>query len=568
MPAPRRTAVSYSRFSDPKQAGGDSAERQERLYREFCERHDLSPGKEVFADRGRSGYHGEHRTRGRLGQLIDAAKDGRFDPGTVIVIEAWDRLGRLRPDRQTELVAELLRTGVSIGVCRLNDIFTEDDFGSHKWTTLAVFIQLAHQESKQKAERVAASWQRRRELARGDGRLIGASLPAWVEVVNGEPRLIPDRAATVRKIFALAADGIGHTRIVRTLVKEKVLPFGRRVVREGRTRSQFSGTWTKPYVALLLRDRRTLGELQLYKGGNPDGPPMSNYYPPCISEEEFALARAAQERRSNRDKLGRASGPRQGKYVNVFKSLLTHARDGDGMHVHNKGTRKRPELLLLNGGGVAGQSARTYTFPYLLFEEKVLGLIREIDPADILKGREAGASVAESLRAKIANCRQDIANLKRDLKGGYSKALAEVLREAESTEEELVNQLQDELAKSARPAERVWGSLPSLIDVIRDADDPDAARLRVRAALRSVVESGWVLIVPHGAWRLLVLQLDFTGGATRHFLISYRSAANRRVAAADAKTFATPGRAPLDLRRPADAAKLEKALLKAARRLT
>src|SRR5690348_7745662 len=106
MPATRRTAVSYTRFSDHKQAAGDSDDRQERDYRRFCERHNLTPGKEVYADRGRSGFKDEHRTKGRLGVLIQAAKDGAFDPGTVVVIEAWDRLGRLRPDRQTKLVAE------------------------------------------------------------------------------------------------------------------------------------------------------------------------------------------------------------------------------------------------------------------------------------------------------------------------------------------------------------------------------------------------------------------------------------------------------------------------------
>ena len=83
----RRLGVSYSRFSDPKQAGGDSTDRQEREYRAFCERHNLTPGKEVFADRGRSGYSGEHRTRGKLGQLLEAAKAGRFESGTVVVIE-------------------------------------------------------------------------------------------------------------------------------------------------------------------------------------------------------------------------------------------------------------------------------------------------------------------------------------------------------------------------------------------------------------------------------------------------------------------------------------------------
>src|SRR5262245_22968290 len=178
MSKPRRDGVSYSRFSDFKQGKGDSQDRQDELFRGFCQRHNLTPLLEVFADRGRSGFKDEHRKKGRLGQLIAMAKDDAFEPGTVIVVEAWDRLGRLRPDRQTELVAELLRTGVSIGVCRLDDIFSEDDFGTHKWTTLAVFIQLAYQESKQKSERVAASWKRRRELAREQGALTGANLPA------------------------------------------------------------------------------------------------------------------------------------------------------------------------------------------------------------------------------------------------------------------------------------------------------------------------------------------------------------------------------------------------------
>src|SRR5262249_21336806 len=257
---PRRLAISYSRFSDPKQAKGDSDGRQDRMFREFCRRHDLTPAAEVFADRGRSGYKDEHRKKGRLGELIALAKDERLDPGTVVVVEAWDRLGRLRPDRQTELVSELLRTGVSIGICRLNDIFSEEDFGSHKWTALAVFIQLAHQESKQKSERVAASWEQRRKRAREQGALMRSSIPAWIEVVDGKPRLIPERAAVLRRIFKFAADGMGHTRIVRTLDEEKVPAFGEKVVRADRVRSQFAGKWTKPYVALLLRDRRVLGE--------------------------------------------------------------------------------------------------------------------------------------------------------------------------------------------------------------------------------------------------------------------------------------------------------------------
>jgi DNA invertase Pin-like site-specific DNA recombinase len=172
MSTKRRLAISYSRFSDAKQADGDSEGRQQRMFISFCERHDLTPLVEVFADRGRSGYRDEHRKKGRLGQLLAMAKDGRFEPGTVIVVEAWDRLGRLRPDAMTSLISDLLKCNVGIGVCRLDDVFTDQDFGSHKWLTLAVFVQLAFQESKQKSERARHSWEHRRSLARKDGRLL------------------------------------------------------------------------------------------------------------------------------------------------------------------------------------------------------------------------------------------------------------------------------------------------------------------------------------------------------------------------------------------------------------
>jgi DNA invertase Pin-like site-specific DNA recombinase len=558
MSTRRRLAVSYSRFSDPKQAKGDSETRQQQLFRDFCARHNLTPLTEVFADRGRSGYKDEHRKKGRLGQLIAAAKDDRFEPGTVVVVEAWDRLGRLRPDRQTELVAELLRTGVSIGVCRLEDIFSEEDFGTHKWTTLAVFIQLAYQESKQKAERVAASWERRRQKARADRTLTGARLPAWLELVNGAARQIPERVAAVKRIFALAAAGSGHARIVKTLTEEGVRPFGEVKVNEGRTRSQFSGRWTKPYVALVLNDRRAVGEFQPAKGGQADGAPISGYFPAAVTEEEYQLARAGQDRRMGYDKKGRAIVPRQSKYVNVFKGLLKHARDGEGFVLHNKGTGAAPQLLLVNATGEGGR-ANCWTFPYPTFEEAVLGMLKEVNPRDVLPKKAEAPSVADALRARLKNVRQDIDQLKADLREGYDKHLATVLRERGVEEERIAQELQDELAKSVRPAERAWKDLPSLVDMIRK--DGDEARLRLRPVLRRVIEEGWVLLVRRASYQLAAVQLYFAGGAHRDYLIVIQPAAFRRPGGRWRDSLATAADAKeLDLRRSEDAAALEKVL--------
>jgi DNA invertase Pin-like site-specific DNA recombinase len=557
MSSRRHPGISYSRFSDPKQSKGDSENRQERMFRDFCQRHNLTPVAEIFADRGRSGYKDEHRKKGRLGQLIAMAKDGRFEVGTVVVVEAWDRLGRLRPDKQTELVAELVRTGVNIGVCRLDDIFSEEDFGTHKWTTLAVFIQLAFQESKQKAERVAASWDRRREQARQNGRLLTGWLPAWLEHGKDGVRPIPERAAAVRRIFQLSASGYGHMRIIRTLEKEKFRPFGEVVVRPGRSRSQFCGRWTRPYVKLILSDRRAVGEFQPRKNNRQaDGPPIPGYFPAMVTEEEFLLARAGHEQRDHAK-----SRIRQGRHVNVFKSMLRHARDDEGFVLQNMTTKDKPHLVLLSGSGHAGR-ARCYTFPYPVFEEAILSLLREVDPRDVLPAEKQTPAKIDLLRAKLANIRQDIASIQEDLKGGYSKALAAVLRDKEKAEEQVANDLQDELARSLKPAVKAWKELPTLAELIKDAADPDDVRLKLRAILRGLIEEMQVLIVPRGSYRFCAVQVFFTGGARRDYLIIHQTAGFRRKGGWWARSLADViKRGDLDLRKPGDVKYMEAGLL-------
>src|SRR5262245_18171797 len=249
----KNVAISYARFSDPSQASGDSEDRQAQLFAAFCSRHHLLPAKDHFIDKGVSGFRGKHRDKGNLGRLIGLLRDNPgFAQGKVLVVEAWDRLGRMRPDKQTKLVGELLETGVRIGICRLDDIFSEDDFGTHKWTTLAVFIQLAYQESKQKAERVAASWASRRKKVREEGGRIRGRLPGWLEADGDGFRVHEANAAAVCRIFALAAAGCGENRIVQQLIREKVPPIGKVIVRPGRTRGVFSGKWQCPYVNKLL----------------------------------------------------------------------------------------------------------------------------------------------------------------------------------------------------------------------------------------------------------------------------------------------------------------------------
>jgi DNA invertase Pin-like site-specific DNA recombinase len=547
MPATaRRPGLSYTRFSDPKQADGDSDTRQAEDFRDFCSQHNLIPLREVYADRGRSGYHDEHRKKGRLGELIRSVQAGRIEKGTVIVIEAWDRLGRLRPDKQVKLVAELLELGVDIGVCRLNDIFTLEDFGSHKWTTLAIFVQLAHEESLQKAKRVARSWGSRRKRAREQGTPIAGRIPRWLELVHGRFRPVPEAVASIKAAFALAGEGRGLTRTISALRKAKVPPVGGK-------------RWTRPYLRMILTDKRVLGEFQPRdRHGKPQGEAIENYYPAVVSPEEYNQARATLL-------VNAAAQPgkkgRQSRHVNVFRSLLVHGPDGEALHVRNKGTKESPKLVLINAAGYEGRG-QSRSYPYLAFEEDILSLLEEVRPEDVLPAKDEGPGTANVLRARRDNLKADLEGLKADLRKAYSRTLSELVLEKEAELEGVLNDLQEELARSARPAEKAWPEVPGLMGLIRNSPDPDAARLKARAVLRAVVETIAVVIVTRGAWRLCAAQVWFPGGAHRDYLLMYRTAAGGRDELRQPpRDFRfEPGDAPLDLRRREHALEMEAAL--------
>jgi DNA invertase Pin-like site-specific DNA recombinase len=517
-----RPGVSYTRWSDPKQGQGDSEARQAEAFRGFCQRHNLTPWAEAYLDKGLSGYKDHHRTKGKLGVLIGHAQENRFPLRAVIVVEAWDRLGRLRPDRQIDLIRELLETGVSIGVCRLDDIFTEEDFGTHKWTTLAVFVQLAYQESKQKAERVAASRVRGRERARAGG-LLTRKLPLWLRVNDqGQAEFVPGRREVIQKIFRLAADGMGYTRIVRALEREKVPPFTRK--------------WTRVYVYEILTDGRARGVLQpKFLNGKPAGEPVK--IPAAVTEEEWALAHAAQDARLQVDSKGRkVSGRRERKFVYTFQGLLVHARDGEGFLLHNRGSSRKSPLVLLNAAGKAGR-APCVTLPFLAFEHALLGQLAEVDPKDVLpKKVDTGPTKLQSLRAELALARKDVEEIKASLKRKYSSHLDEVLRDHESRVQRLEA---EESAETARQAgggpQAAWEKVPSLVDQVEK--EGDAARLRLRVVLRQILEEIRVLPVRVGLTAVILTQAYFSGGGRRTWWVCHRAASRHRQTETEVHSF-------------------------------
>jgi DNA invertase Pin-like site-specific DNA recombinase len=620
---PEVEAYSYVRFSSPGQALGDSLRRQTEKAIAYCEKRGWRLNAATYRDLGVSARRGKNALVGNLGEFLKAVQSGAVRPDSVLIVESFDRITRQGIDEGYDLVKSILKAGV-----RIVTLCPEREFGVEATKSLtrgALEIQLilerAAEENERKAERVAEAQKSKRARIRDQRTVETTQVPAWVKVVGdrrkvgnhmvgGTFALVPERVAVVRAIFKAAAEGLGHQRIVERLTEAAVPPFGEHVIRPGRTRSRFSGRWTRSYVASLLRDRAVLGQFQPRgPGGAPDGPPVLDYWDAAITEKEWLAARGGAARRFNRNtegkewgegedrllgplpreeydrvvrewragpgkdcdpgnrtdiararlltvgqaawKLGRtrsavrcrraalrakaagrkpAGGPGQGRKhdlhpaVNVFTHLLRDARDGGGYFFTARTDGGRWQRVMVNSNSAEG--APCVSFPFDPFERGVLSLLREVNPQQVVPaaGGGAGPGDAKVLQGRLDRCEAELAEANAFMDAeGFSVSIGRRVTALESEQRELQKKLEEALATAAYPAKAAWGELGSLADVLDNAPDPNEVRLRLRAVLRRIIDSVWLLVVPRGRDRVCAAQVWFAGsGSHRDYVIVSR----------------------------------------------
>jgi hypothetical protein len=262
-----------------------------------------------------------------------------------------------------------------------------------------------------------------------------------------------------------------------------------------------------------------LGELQpCTKGRKPVGEIIRNYYPSIIKVDLFQRARAgAAERKIHPGRVG--------SHVNLFAGLLRHGKDGDTFFLGTAGGRK----VLINTAG--GDGNATYvSFPAAVFEEAVLSELKEVDPKSILEGAN-GHSEVVGLEAEHRELEAAIAAIAAELdERGESPTLYARLRVKETRLKEVAEQLAQARQKAAHPLSAAWGETQALLKTYkaaRKANDLDVL-YRLRAGIRRVVDSVWLLIHTKGQVRLCFAQMFFkadngsTADQYRTFRIFYR----------------------------------------------
>jgi DNA invertase Pin-like site-specific DNA recombinase len=498
-------AYSFIRFSHPSQLEGDSLRRQTEDARAWCERNKVRLDTNLtLHDLGTSAFRGKHRQNPdvhALAAFLQLIERGRVPKGSYLIIENLDRLSREEERTGLRLWMDILDAGVNIVQLKPETIFRHEKSDMVDIIRALIELSRGHSESAMKSHRCGRAWAQKKKRAREKGEVMTPRIPAWVEEKDGSLVLIPDRAAVVKRIYHLAAAGYGHGLIVRTLTREKVPGFGP------------SGKWIRSYISKILTDRRALGECQPKGlGGKKDGDPIPNYFPPVVTEAEFLAARAGAAERKGKNRRGRV-----GEKVNVFAGLLKNARDGGSYLAVTQRYRK-----LVNASAVDGPD-KAYSFPFEPFELGILSLLAEVDPREVL-GKDDGPDEVLTLSGQLAQLDESIALIVKEMdEHGESPTLFRRLREKEERRADVTARLAAARQKAAHPLSESWGEAKSLLSVLDKAPDPIDARIRLRSALRRVVEAIWLLVVRRDQDRVCFVQVFFTGGReARCYLLVHR----------------------------------------------
>jgi DNA invertase Pin-like site-specific DNA recombinase len=547
------TAYSYIRFSSREQEEGDSLRRQRELRDDWLKKHpavnlDTTLGGE---DRGVSAFRGANRSdKHHLGRFVDAVRRGRVAPGSILLLESLDRLSREEEEEALALLLSLINAGII--VVELNDgtVLRKGD-GMLGLMRALVTLSRARNESAQKSQRMRKAWGEKQKQALEGKEIVTRRAPAWLEVVDGKFKFRPGAHATLKRIFRRCIEGQGSRMIAADLHKEDVEHF------EG-------GTWNSVYIRTILRNPALIGRYQPMHRVNgkrvPNGQPVEGYYPAAVPVAEWMSAQKALGSRKHK-------GGRRGSdgWVALF-GPINDARTGERLHAILRADRKR-RYHVLQPAGVLRWQTKCVSFPLESFEAAILDRLVELDLSEVLPPTESGGAVAE-LAAEVADLEARVARIQNAMVDGDEDETAlPVLRKLDEKRKAAVAKLTERQQTAASPIHEQWGTLKALAKAVTTDNE---ARLRVRAAAGRLIEGIDVLIVadkPNANKRFAAVQVRFRDrNAVRSYLIHHTNAkkgTEGRMVAARWSVRSFAGAAlpdEFDLRKPADASKLEKAL--------
>ena len=433
---------SYERMSTPEQMAGDSLRRQSQAAKDFATRHGYVLAEFAVQDLGVSAYRGANFWKGALGQFLKAVDDGQVPRGSSSAPRTWNRITRENPYDAQMLLREIFRRGISLLTYNDGRIYNEEKLRDDPMLSLLLQVNgyRGHDELKRKTERLKASWVGKRDRV-GD-QILTERAPAWLRVKRGKFQPIPERAAVVRRIFELAASGMGLEAIARTFNTEQVPTFGK------------ARYWYRSYVLKIIQSPAPIGVFTphtvdyvrdpsiLGKGKRIRHPakPIADYFPPVVDETLYQRVQAMRSRR--------APSTRTVTIMNVLAGLAVCGTCMGSMTRVTKGSRARPYLVCRAAKSGAGCNYEAVRQDLVETElRKALPRIRPLVGND----REKALAEIEELEFELRSVSDKIGNLVHEISIAPSEALRSALAECEDEEGGLEAALHD-LQQRVKPS--------------------------------------------------------------------------------------------------------------------
>jgi DNA invertase Pin-like site-specific DNA recombinase len=491
-----KIAYSYVRFSTLNQAAGDSRRRQTEWAEEWAEANGYILDKSL-RDEGVSAYHGKNSEEGSLASFIECIKKGMVAAGSILLVENLDRLSRQTPMRAFNMICGIIAGGVEIQT--REERLTAD---SEMPVVMMAVITLCrgHSESAAKSVRITEAWKTRRAgLAT---KPITGHCPAWLRLENGKWKIIEQAAATIKRIFTMAAGGQGALAISKRLNKEKVSPIGK------------LNHWSNSYTRTILNSKSTIGEYQPYTGVNyasrkPHGLPIPNYSPSIITDDLYYQAQAGKKARTRC--RGRRGDDALGA-SNLFQGLLIDARDGKRMHLIKK-YKNSPSRIVSSGARIG--LIEYVSFPYAALESALLRFLTELAVDDVeLADNKAEIATLEGKHVEIEMKLEKIERIMIAGEGDFD-SLLKVQAGLEKQRKAIRDGLDARRAEEQNSKADVLCDTQKVITRLENAMGQDRANLRdeLQGRIRLLVKAIIVLCVRRGNRARAYVNIHYRGDA-------------------------------------------------------
>ncbi len=387
-----RPAISYLRFSSLQQGreSASSIQRQQDVLDKIVATHGLILDQ-ALSDKGKSASKGVHRKKGSLGVLIDMLQRGEIRDGTVLCIEAMDRLVREPMTISLPLIASIIEQGmlVATGDGTVWDRININSPMNHK---LVAEINSAYEYTKRLSQlALGAHAERRRKIGQG-GYIpnVNGLVPAWIDRTKGQADYkLNQHAKTIELIFQLCAAGKSVIQIAKHLSKNHTPVM------------QGMRAWTPARIGSILRDRHAIGYYQPKRKVIEKGKikPMALAaeiltYPAAVSAELWLEVQAALSSRTGFKSKG------DSQTANLFTGKIFCPSCGSPMRVDTgglvkNGLRKR-HLLCRSYQEHSGCNDKS-RYDMRLYEEwLLLALFTFDDYVPKVKVSNAGSEIAET----------------------------------------------------------------------------------------------------------------------------------------------------------------------------